>query len=134
MIKKVVYLVPLRRVLEPRFKNLMLDAVMPAPQPAPPRPKPRPRKVLDVYPQPAELEEKHGGDEGLYAELEKVTKGNVIARLKEIKDAVAALDGKELAEYPTLSKDEVKTLVVDDNCSPASPPPSTERWTVSARP
>ena len=56
MIKEAVYTVPLRRALEPRFKNLVLDAVMPAPPPAPPRPKPRPRKVLDVYPQPAELE------------------------------------------------------------------------------
>jgi len=76
--------------------------------------------------------------------LEKVTKDNVTARLKEIKfdleggyeadaldawlklcndeaaakkaikDAEAALDGKALAKYPTLSKDEVKTLVVDD--------------------
>ena len=46
--------------------------------------------------------------------MEKVTKGNVTARLKEIKDAEAALDGKALAKYPTLSKDEVKTLVVDD--------------------
>jgi type I restriction enzyme M protein len=67
--------------------------------------------------------------------LEKVTKGNVTARLKEIKfdpeggyeadaldawlklcndDTEAALDGKALAKYPTLSKDEVKTLVVDD--------------------
>jgi len=76
--------------------------------------------------------------------LEKVTKGNVTARLKEIKfdpeggyeadaldawlklcndeaaakkaikDAEEALDGKALAKYPTLSKDEVKTLVVDD--------------------
>ncbi len=76
--------------------------------------------------------------------MEKVTKGNVTARLKEIKfdpeggyeadaldawlklcndeaaakkvikDTEAALDGKALAKYPTLSKDEVKTLVVDD--------------------
>ena len=76
--------------------------------------------------------------------MEKVTKGNGTARLKEIKfdteggyeadaldawlklcndeaaakkaikDAEAALDGKALAKYPTLSKDEVKTLVVDD--------------------
>ena len=76
--------------------------------------------------------------------MEKVTKGNVTAKLKEIKfdpeggyeadaldawlklcndeaaakkaikDAEAALDGKALAKYPTLSKDEVKTLVVDD--------------------
>ena len=76
--------------------------------------------------------------------MEKVTKGNVTARLKEIKfdpeggheadaldawlklcndeaaakkaikGAEAALDGEALAKYPTLSKDEVKTLVVDD--------------------
>ncbi len=76
--------------------------------------------------------------------MEKVTKDNVTARLKEIKfdpeggyeadaldawlklcndeaaakkaikDAEEALDGKALAKYPTLSKDEVKTLVVDD--------------------
>ncbi len=144
MIKEAVYTVPLRRAIVPRFKNPVLDAVMPAPPPAPPRPKPRPRKVLDAYPQPAELEEEHGGDEGLYAVLEKVTKGNVTARLKQIKfdpeggdeahaldawvklcneeaaakkaikDAEAALHGKALAKYPTLSKDEVKTLVVDD--------------------
>ena len=33
----------------------------------------------------AELEEEHGGDEGLFAELEKVNKAAVSARLKEIK-------------------------------------------------
>ena len=32
-----------------------------------------------------ELEEEHGGDDGLYSELEKVTKGEVTARLREIK-------------------------------------------------
>ncbi len=37
------------------------------------------------------------------------------AAKKAIKDAEEALDGKALAKYPTLSKDEVKTLVVDDN-------------------
>ncbi len=36
------------------------------------------------------------------------------AAKKAIKDAEEALDGKALAKYPTLSKDEVKTLVVDD--------------------
>ena len=90
------------------------------------------------------MEKEHGGDEGLYAELEKVTKGNLTARLKEIKfdpegwceadalavwlklcndeaaakkaikDAEEPLDGKALAKYPTLSKDEVKTLMVED--------------------
>ncbi len=44
MIKEAVYTVPLRLVIEPRFKNLVVDAVMPAP----PRPKPRPRKVLNA--------------------------------------------------------------------------------------
>jgi len=34
----------------------------------------------------AELEEEHGGDEGAFSELDKVTKANVTARLKEIKD------------------------------------------------
>ena len=93
--------------------------------------------------QMADLEEEHGGEEGLYAELEKVNKGNVTARLKEIKgdpeaddeaeelnawlklcneeatkkkakkDADSALDAKALAKYPMLSEDEVKTLVAD---------------------
>ncbi len=80
------------------------------------------------------MEEEHGGDEGLYAELEKVTKGNVPARLKEIKDAEAALDGKALTKYPTLSKDEVKTLVVDDKWLAGIAATIHERWTVSARP
>ena len=92
----------------------------------------------------SELEEEHGGEEGLYAELEKVNKANVSARLKEIKgnpeaedevealntwlklcneeaakkkaikDADSALDAKALGKYPTLSEDEVKTLVVED--------------------
>ena len=44
MIKEAMYTVPLRLVIEPRFKNLVVDAVMPAP----PRPKPRPRKVLNA--------------------------------------------------------------------------------------
>jgi len=93
--------------------------------------------------QMTELEEEHGGEEGLFAELEKVNKGNVTARLKEIKgdpeaedeaeelnawlklcneeaakkkaikDADSALDAKALAKYPMLSQDEVKTLVAD---------------------
>ena len=92
----------------------------------------------------AELEEEHGGDEGAYAELDKVNKANVSARLKEIKgdkeakdeaaalnawltlsneeaelkkglkDADAALDAKALAHYPKLTEAEVKALVVDD--------------------
>ena len=34
----------------------------------------------------AEMEEQHGGDDGAFAELDKVNKANVVARLKEIKD------------------------------------------------
>ncbi len=94
--------------------------------------------------QQAELEEEHGGDEGAFAELDKVNKAHVNARLKEIqhdtevKDEVAVLQQwlklnddetrikkalKELEaqvdqlaynHYPRLSEDEVKTLVVDD--------------------
>ena len=92
----------------------------------------------------AELEEEHGGEDGAFAELEKVNKGNVQARLREIAgdadaadeaDALtawsttkadedklkkqvaereAALDKMAYAKYPTLSGDEVKVLVVDD--------------------
>lgn len=92
----------------------------------------------------AELEEEHSGEEGYFAELEKVNKGNVQARLKEIKgdkdareeikvlktyldlvskqadinkkikEAKAELDEKLYAKYPTLTEKEIKTLVVDD--------------------
>lgn len=97
-----------------------------------------------VAAQLAELEEEHSGDEGAYAELDKVNKGNVAARLKEIKgdkeskaeaaalnawlalntkdaelkrqwkDAEIALDAAVLAKYPKLGQAEIKTLVVDD--------------------
>ncbi|MBI4698410.1 MAG: N-6 DNA methylase [Nitrospirae bacterium] len=91
-----------------------------------------------------ELEEEHSGEEGYFAELDKVNKGNVQARLKEIKgdadakeeikvlktyldllewqaetnrkikEASAELDKKLYAKYPTLTEDEIKTLVVDE--------------------
>jgi len=91
-----------------------------------------------------ELEEEHGGEDGAFAELDKVNKGNVNSRLKEIKGdptatdeaavlgdwlnlakekadlkkrhkvAEAALDAKAYAHYPRLSDDEIKALVVDD--------------------
>jgi len=97
-----------------------------------------------VAAQLAELEEEHGGEEGLLSELEKVNKANVLARLKELKydkeakeevavlqawgelnrketelkaalkEAEARLDKLALAKYPTLTEDEIKTLVVDD--------------------
>lgn len=92
----------------------------------------------------AELEEEHGGEDGAFAALDKVNKGNVSARLKEIqgdpeaaeeaavlrewmqltdeaadlknrlKEAEAELDAKAYAQYPELTEAEIKTLVVDD--------------------
>jgi len=92
----------------------------------------------------SEMEEEHGGEEGYFAELDKVNKANVQARLKEvkndkgaaeerqvletylallvrqgeskrkIKEAETALDALALARYKTLTVDEIKTLVVDD--------------------
>jgi type I restriction enzyme M protein len=92
----------------------------------------------------AELEEEHGGEEGAFAELEKVNKASVTARLKEIKgdkdakdeadilnewlklsareadlkkeirDAEAALDLAVYKKYPKLSEAEIKVLAVDD--------------------
>ena len=92
----------------------------------------------------AEMEEEHGGEEGAFAELDKVNKANVAARLKEIKDdkdakdeavvlndwlklgdeesdlkkrfkdAEAELDAKAYAKYPKLTESEIKSLVVDD--------------------
>lgn len=91
-----------------------------------------------------ELEEEHGGDEGVFSELDKINKGNVKARLKELKDekdaadetailqqwlkasdneaklkkqikeAEAKLDTQAYEKYPKLSKNEIKTLVVED--------------------
>jgi len=92
----------------------------------------------------SELEEEHGGEEGAFAELEKVNKANITARLKEIKGDVDAkeeikilkqwqrlakdeankkkaiktaeteLDERAYGHYPTLTEDEIKTLVVED--------------------
>jgi type I restriction enzyme M protein len=92
----------------------------------------------------AEMEEEHGGEDGTFAELDKVNKASVAARLKEIKgdkdakdeaavlsdwlklndqesdlkqrlkDAEAALDAKAYAKYPKLAESEIKSLVVDD--------------------
>ena len=92
----------------------------------------------------AELEEEHGGEEGLLGALEKIAKPEINARLKEIardKDAKdeaevltqwlehserevvlkravreqdAALDLLAYGQYATLTEAEIKTLVVDD--------------------
>jgi len=92
----------------------------------------------------AEMEEEHSSEEGCFYEMDKVNKGNVQARLKElkgdndaeeeqkilkayldflvkqttinkkIKEANTELDKKLYVKYPTLTEDEIKTLVVDD--------------------
>lgn len=91
-----------------------------------------------------ELEEEHSGEDCYFAEMDKINKGNVQSRLKEMKDdpdakdeitvlkaylklftrqadinkkikeAQAELDKKLSARYPMLTEDEIKTLVVDD--------------------
>ncbi|MEN9757382.1 MAG: hypothetical protein RL755_1569 [Pseudomonadota bacterium] len=100
--------------------------------------------IENVTAQLSELEEEHSGEEGLFAELDKITKTTVAARLKEIKndstakeerDALNAwqtlynqqndakralktaevdLDKRVYDKYPSLSEDEIKTLVVND--------------------
>lgn len=92
----------------------------------------------------AELEEENGGEDGAFAELNKINKANVTARLKEIKgdksakeetavlnewlkhsaheselkkeirEAEATLDLAAYKKYPKLSQDEIKLLAVDD--------------------
>ena len=91
----------------------------------------------------SELEEEQGGEDGLFSELDKINKANVSARYKEIRtdasaeeeikillawltlndqvadlkklvrDAESALDLLAYNKYPSLTEDEVKTLVVD---------------------
>ncbi len=101
-------------------------------------------EIEAVAAQQTEMEEEHGGEEGLLAELEKINKANVIARLKEIEGdpesieevkvlkawrklseqaatlkkriqaAETDLDAAAYAKYPKLTEVEVKQLVVDD--------------------
>ncbi len=91
-----------------------------------------------------ELEEEHGGDEGAFAEFDKINKAAVKAGIKElksdktaadelavlkdwlthsdqesalkkkIKTAEAKLDADALAHYPTLTESHIKTLVIQD--------------------
>ncbi len=91
-----------------------------------------------------ELEEEESGDEGIFADMEKVNKGNVTSRWKEIRDdedsaeeatllkkwldlynhesaakkdlkaAEKALDEALYAHYPELTDPEIRSLVVDD--------------------
>jgi len=92
----------------------------------------------------AELQEEHSGEDGAFAEFDKVNRVNVISRLDEIKgdeeakddagvlnewlrlnadetdlkrrvkDAEAELDAKAYGQYPKLTEAEIKALVVDD--------------------
>jgi len=92
----------------------------------------------------AEVEEEHGGEDGAFADLDKVNRANVAARLREIqgdkdardeaavltgwlklkneeadlkerlKEAEAALDARAYTTYPKLTEPEIKTLVVND--------------------
>jgi type I restriction enzyme M protein len=106
-------------------------------------------ELESVTAQMSELDEEHGGEDGVFSALEKVNKASVTARLKEIrglfatddeetreeaavlhewlelsnrevglkkklKDAEAALDAKAYAQYPKLTEEDVKKLVVDD--------------------
>ncbi|MET4103975.1 type I restriction enzyme M protein [Roseovarius sp. MBR-78] len=91
-----------------------------------------------------ELEEEQGGEDGAFADLEKVNKGNVNVRLKEIKgdadaaeeeaalkawlkltntesdlkkrikETESALDKAAYAKFPELTVEEIKALTVDD--------------------
>jgi type I restriction enzyme M protein len=100
--------------------------------------------IENLTAQETELEEEHGGEEGLFSELDKISKASVSARLKEIKGdkeakdeiealntwlkiyneqaeakrrlktAESELDAKVYEKYPTLSESEIKTLVVND--------------------
>lgn len=95
-----------------------------------------------------ELEEEHSGEDGAFAEVEKINKGEVNKRLKsikndpdyadeakiltqwtkleqqqsalrkKIKEAEAALDQLAYEKYPQLNVDEIKSLVVDDKWLP----------------
>jgi type I restriction enzyme M protein len=92
----------------------------------------------------AEMEEENSEEDGVFADFDKVNKGSVTARLKEIagdedakdeaavltdwlklnsqeadlkrrlKIAEALLDAQTYAKYPKLTEAEIKTLVVDD--------------------
>jgi type I restriction enzyme M protein len=91
-----------------------------------------------------EVEEEQGGEEGAFSDLDKISRANVTARLKEIvvdkeakeevevlktwlnlnnqevelrkalKQAQTVLDAKAYAHYPKITETEVKALVADD--------------------
>lgn len=63
--------------------------------------------------QKTEMEEEHSGEEGAFAELEKVNKGNITARLKEFKkiedDPESEIEEKILKQYLKLLNKEAET-------------------------
>jgi len=101
-------------------------------------------ELESVAAQMTELEEEHSGEDGVFALLDKVNKGNVSAHLKaikgeadvteeiavlkswlqlseqqtkikaELKAAESVLDALVYGKYPELTVEEIKSLVVDD--------------------
>lgn len=98
--------------------------------------------IESVTAQMTEMEEEHGGEDGVFAEFDKINKATVAARLKELKGkdndetrvlnaylklcekladlrkcltaAENKLDEMAYAKYPALTEAEIKTLVVED--------------------
>ncbi len=98
--------------------------------------------IESVTAQMTEMEEEHGGEDGAFAELDKVNRATVAARLKELKGPLTdeartlyeylklcekladlkrsfaaaenKLDEMVYAKYPALTEAEIKTLVVED--------------------
>jgi type I restriction enzyme M protein len=90
------------------------------------------------------MEDEHGGEDGAFADFDRVNKASVAARLKEtkgdeeakdeaalltdwlklndeaadlkkrLKEAEASLDAHAYAKYPKLTASDIRTLVVDD--------------------
>ena len=101
-------------------------------------------KLENISREIEELVEENSGDEGYFADFDKVNKANVTSRIKDIKkkpddaeelkvmekflalgeleseakkgikEAEKALDAKVVAKYKTLTEVEIKVLVVDD--------------------
>jgi type I restriction enzyme M protein len=61
-------------------------------------------ELESVTAQMTELEEEHSGEEGAFSEFDKVNKGNVIARLKEIKGLFGQDDAETKTEAEILSE------------------------------
>jgi len=100
--------------------------------------------IENLAAQQTELEEEHGGEDGLFSELDKISKTTVAARLKEIKNdneakdeiealnrwqslynqqadakkalkaAESELDANVYTHYPKLTVTEIQVLVVED--------------------